>query len=364
MLLLLNAPLDSGRAHTLSSSLGQPALACRAPRSSLRPNSLPGMALTPEDRDYRTVEYRELGRADLPSFEKVMLQGLGQLERATGLDQLSVSQVGVLRGRLVWAIFSLAKRVGLAPIRILVGVDKGQVLGTASVVFLPKAAYVLGVATDSEARGHGIATSLLERIHSDTQRKGKPWSALDVESDNDVAIRVYKRLGYEEKARYDWYVGTSQSPDEGHSKPATPVLRGRMKEAAKWVNENRDAPIREALPATDRRLSHLEVVTRMGGAPVETWSVGPSGRMEGVVRASYLPSIKSGYVVPSTWDPGIASDSMLSLIDTPIRWLRGMGASRVVVIVPDPAGPCEDILQGSGLRKAVSSTLMVRPSSV
>ena len=316
------------------------------------------------NRDYGLIEYRELRRSDIPSFEGVMRQGLGELERATGLDRLSEEQAGYLQRRTVWTLFSVTRRLGLAPIGIYVGADKGRVLGTASVVLLPNAGYVMGVATDLESRGHGIATALLEVIHAVIRRKGRPWSALDVESDNETAIRVYKRLRYEEKARYGWYVGTAPDASGTPARQATEVGDARMKEAAAWVDRNRPSSVREPLPATRQRLSHFEVVTRMSGAPAKTWNLASSGRIEGVVRASYLPTIQVGYVIPSAWDPSLPEESMLSLLDMPMRWIRGLGANRVVVIVPDPAGPWERTVLGYGLRKAVSSTLMTRPSTL
>ncbi len=308
------------------------------------------------------IGYRELRRKDLESFEGVMLQGMGSLERATGLDELSAAQFQSLRRRSVWTLFSLVRAVGAAPIRVFVGVTDGRVLGTASVVFLPQAGYVLGVATDSAARRRGIATALLERIHLASLRKGRRWTALDVESDNDTAIRVYRRLGYEEAERFGWYVGSEPYEDVGQSVGAVEVAKSGMEEAAAWVNDNRPQSVREPLPATARRLSHIEVVTRVAGAPVRTWRTVASGRTSGVVRASYVPEARTGFVIPSAWDEGVGGTGTRSLVGEPVRWVRSLGASRTVVVAPSPSDEWSRTLAGFGMSLAVSSTLMVRRS--
>ena len=91
-----------------------------------------------------------------------MLQSLGAWERATGLGQVSVAQLQSFRHLSIWALFTFMRALGRAPIRIFVGVDRGQVLGTASVLLLRNAGYIVGVATDSDARDRGIATHPLE----------------------------------------------------------------------------------------------------------------------------------------------------------------------------------------------------------
>lgn len=315
------------------------------------------------ERDTSTIEYRELRRADLPSFEKVMLQGLSEWERATGLGQVSVAQLQSLHHRGIWTLFTFIRALGRAPIHIFVGVDRGQVLGTASVLLLPNAGYIVGVVTDSAARGRGIATHLLEQTHLVAQRKGKPWLLLDVDSGNTTAIRMYRRLGYEERARFGWYVGPTPAASANLAGTVTEVDRSQMSEVAAWVDRSRPPAIRDPVPATGRRLSHFEIITRLPRTPIMTWRLSSSGQTTAVVRGSYLPSVRTGYVIPAAWDSVLPRDSLLSLVTPVVGWIRSLGARQTVVVVSDPPGAWEPVMAALGLPKAVSSTLMVRPSS-
>ncbi len=315
------------------------------------------------ERDSSAIEYRELRRADLPSFEKVVLQGLGTWEQATGLGQVSVAQILSFRHRGIWALFTFMRALGRVPIRIFVGVNRGQVLGTASVLSLPDTGYVVGVATDSAARGRGIATRLLEQTQLVSQRKGKSWLALDVDSENETAIRVYRRLGYKESARFGWYVGSTPVTSANPAGTATEVHRSQMREVAAWVDHNQLPAIHDAMPATGRRLSHFEIICRLPRTPARTWKLSSSGQITAVVQGSYLPTVRTGYVIPVAWDSALPGDSLLSLVTPVIDWIRSLGAKRTVVVVSDPPGAWEPVMAVLGLPMVVSSTLMVRPSA-
>lgn len=255
------------------------------------------------------------------------------------------------------------RTVGRAPIQVFVGADQGQVLGTASLMLLPNAGYVFGVATDSVARGRGIASHLTELTHLAAQRKGKPWVALDVESENETAIRVYRRLRYEEKARFDWHVGPTPTISDS-AQNVTEVPKSQMKEVASWVNLNQLPAVRDVLTATGQTLSHHETITRLPNTPpAKTWKLSSSGRTIGVVRGAYLPVIKTGFVIPAAWDPALFGDFLRLLVTPAINWFRSLGATRTVVVVPDPPGAWEQALAALGLPKAVSTTLMTRRSA-
>ncbi|MBA7710535.1 hypothetical protein ES703_119478 [subsurface metagenome] len=56
--------------------------------------------------------------------------------------------------------------------------------------------YVSNVAVYPEFRGNNLGTNLLLKIESEAKRYGVERSTLDVEVDNEDAIRLYNRLGY------------------------------------------------------------------------------------------------------------------------------------------------------------------------
>jgi ribosomal protein S18 acetylase RimI-like enzyme len=310
------------------------------------------------------IEYRELRRTDVPSFEKVVLQGTGRFERATGLEQLASSQLQPLERRSTWALLTLIRKVGNAigvvPNLTFVAVSQGEVLGTASVILFPRTGYILGVVTDPSARRRGIATHLLEQTRLAAQRRGRSWLALDVESENEAAISLYEKLGFQEKARFSWYAGEPPATTATLVGAAKEVPESRMDNVISWVAHGQVPAIRDALPATRRRLSHFEIVTKPPGSPVKTWELSSSGQTLAVVRASYIPIIRTGYAIPASLDPGIPGDSLTSLMGPVTVWLRSLGAARMMVTLPEPADRWTPPLTALGLTKVVSTTFMLR----
>jgi len=109
-----------------------------------------------------TFECRELRRRDLSTFGGVILQGMGAFEAATKIDVTTTESVKNLRRPGMVGLVRLLQLLQIAQVRILVAVDRGQVVGTTVVSFLPSTGYIGGVATDAAARGRGIATRLME----------------------------------------------------------------------------------------------------------------------------------------------------------------------------------------------------------
>jgi len=311
----------------------------------------------------RQIEYRALRWADFPSYQKLMLQAPGAFERATGFDQASDALFKYLHRRRLWTLLALMRALGRAPIQIFVGVDQGQALGSASLVSLPKTGYVFAVVTDSANRNRGIASHMLEHTHNAARKQGKQWAALDVETNNETAIRVYRKLGYEEKARFNWHVGPTPAKVTYSVGMVTEVPRSKLKELAAWVNLHQSEAIHESLPATTKMLSPHETMTQLPNTQTKTWSLSSSGQMMAVARGFFLPIIKTVFVIPAGWDSAISADSLLSLVAPALDWAHSLGATRTEVVVPDPPGAWEKTMDLLGLPQAVSTILMVRPLS-
>lgn len=309
-----------------------------------------------------SLVYRELRRSDLASFETVVRQGLGTLEKSTGLDEVAVAQFGSLTNPMTWAIFSFLKAIGRPPIRVFVGVEEGRVLGTVSMIMLPRAAYVLGVATDYSARGRGIATHLLKLAHSEARSGGRIWAALDVESENETAIRIYKRLGYREAGQFEWYVGHI-SIQRGHSGIVTPVSSREMEGVVTWVERNTPEDIRGPLPPSKSRLTHLELIIQGLRSPTATWQARGGGGTEGVARGIYLSLAKTGFIIPVLPGADDAAGSLEGLISQGESWIQSLGGSRIVVAIRREAAELGTTFAGVGLERAVTTSLMIRPTT-
>jgi ribosomal protein S18 acetylase RimI-like enzyme len=308
-----------------------------------------------------TIEYRELRWADFPSYQKLMLQAPGAFERATGLDQTVEALFKYLHRRRLWTLLAIIRALGRAPIHFFVAVDQGQVLSSASLILLPRTGYVFAVVTDSANRNRGIASHTLEEVHDVARKQGRQWVALDVDTNNETAIRVYRKLGYEEKARFNWHVGPTPEAVTHSASMATEVPRSKKKEEAAWVNLHQSAAVRESLPATAKMFSHHEIITQLPNTQAKTWSLSSFGRTTAVMRGFFLPIIKTVFVIPAGWDPAITADSLLSLVASALNWARPLGATRTEIVVPDPPGAWEKTMDLLGLQQAVSTILMVRP---
>ena len=309
------------------------------------------------------IEYRDIRWADFPSYQKLMLQAPGAFERATGLDQTGEALFNYLHRRRLWTPLVIMRSLGIAPFRLFVGVSGNQVLGSAGLTLLPKAGYVFAVVTDSTARNQGIASRILEEVHRATIRRSRPWVALDVDSDNEVAIRLYQKLGYRERVRFNWHVGPTPATEGPPSPAVSEVPESKMREVAAWVNVHQLQALRDALPATARMLSHHESITQIPGSQTRTWRLSSSGQTAAVVRGFYLPMIKTVFMIPAAWDSAVSGESLLPLAAPLVEWARSLGAARTEAVVPEPPGVWGDVVRFLGLPKAVSTILMVRPSS-
>jgi len=82
-------------------------------------------------------------------------------------------------------------------------------LGTAVVFFRKgtKVARLYSIATHAEARGKGVGTALLEAAEQEAKRRRCHALRLEVRTDNEVATRLYERLGYARIGHYERYYG-------------------------------------------------------------------------------------------------------------------------------------------------------------
>ncbi len=305
------------------------------------------------------ISVRDLRRSDVPAWEPVLLQGIGRFEQVTGLDRGVENQLKILRGRGIWVLFNLLRSFQRAPLRILVGTDGPRIVGTATLLYFPQFGYVAGVATDARARGRGVATAVLAQLHAHAARRGRRWAVLDVEADNETAIRLYRKLGYRDLTDHVWFVGPLPAPPAVPGPSATEV-RSPDPALVSWVDSLRPPDVRSALPATRGLLSHLEMITNAPRPQRRTWTLTSSGGVVGVVRGRYAPWTKTGYLfpyVPATADAA----TRRALLAAVFAAHAALGGERVVVTVPAPADEWDEVLRPLGVERAVVTRTMVRP---
>lgn len=80
--------------------------------------------------------------------------------------------------------------------KMMLALINKEVVGTVSIVEETEKLWVTGLAVHEKARGKGIATSILNWSKNEAHRLGKAEVLLDVETDNEDAISVYKKVGF------------------------------------------------------------------------------------------------------------------------------------------------------------------------
>jgi ribosomal protein S18 acetylase RimI-like enzyme len=127
------------------------------------------------------------------------------LERA---DSVTYAQlVGGLRGSPMAQRVAHAERLSLSPVPYqgwLVRSADGEVLACGQIAAEAELVGLYDVFTKPAARGQGLSTALcLQLLHS-AKREGASTAYLQVESTNDAARSVYRRLGFSDAYAYHY----------------------------------------------------------------------------------------------------------------------------------------------------------------
>lgn len=311
-----------------------------------------------------SLEFRSLRRSDFASYRPVVLLGLGKLETSTGLETNAEATIDQLSRRSIWFILGLLRLFGRPIFDTLVAVDGHDVVGTGTVLWLPAAGYVAGMATKPEFRGRGIASRILALLDALARRRHRAWLALDVESGNEPAIRVYRKAGYRDAGAFTWYTRTGLPPGGSPVPPASRIVgRQDWDELTARLDASRPADYRGALPARARVLGHNEIMVRGGRTENRTWRSETAEGTLCVLRAYFVPGLRMGAYFPTTTLPEPPAEALSGLFDAATDWLRPREPVRCLAVAPEPHGGIASALERRGFSGVVSSTVMVRPTS-
>jgi GNAT superfamily N-acetyltransferase len=300
----------------------------------------------------------------VPEFLKVVFLGIGHLERATGLDQSADATFRLLSRRSTWLLLGLLALFGRSPVEVYVATDGRRIAGTGTLLVLRKAGYVAGMVTGPEYRGQGVATRILELLRKAAVRRHREWLVLDTESDNETALRVYRRAGYREAAQFAWYVRTGLPPTTTGTAAvkARPASASELKAVAVTLDEGRTPDFRAALPTTPKMLSHAEVLATGRRVRKSGWiRRGNRGALI-VLRACHSPEAKMGIYCPITGAIAPTSEDVAGLFDLATEWLRPRNPERSIAVVAEPTGALGVALESLGFARVAMSTTMIRPS--
>lgn len=131
-----------------------------------------------------------LSRATAFGFERTLVADL-QGEVAGMVARFSDAEWPALRVRTGVVMVAAA-----GPLHWPAIVRRGVVEERAMPPIAPSRLYVIALAVDEGHRGRGIGTALLRRVVDEASARGLRAVALDVASDNEAAIRLYRREGF------------------------------------------------------------------------------------------------------------------------------------------------------------------------
>lgn len=96
-----------------------------------------------------------------------------------------------------WSEESLADAIERPEFRYLIACEGDKMLGYGGFYVAADEASITNIATEPEARGRGVAGTVIEAIIKEAAGMGAQTIYLEVRAGNEKAIRVYERCGFE-----------------------------------------------------------------------------------------------------------------------------------------------------------------------
>jgi ribosomal protein S18 acetylase RimI-like enzyme len=226
------------------------------------------------------------------------------------------------------------------PIFILLIVDLGgRVVGTTLLSFSPETAYASGVVVDASVRRQGWARALMRTCDTLARKYHRSSVTLDVLSQNDPAIRLYERAGYQPLRDQLWLV-RDFGPDAPLPAPSGSAAIRSVRPSdgsvlAELDNALMPPAVRAIAPRHARDFRPGGVAQRFLESESRSWVVEYEGRPSGYLQATVsrvmeAANLSSPLFGADTPDP-IARDLLL----TALHWTESHQAPRVLVQVPE-----------------------------
>jgi ribosomal protein S18 acetylase RimI-like enzyme len=305
--------------------------------------------------------YRPIRRSDSAQYIDLLLRSMGEFEQVTGLGVGAESAIRSLFRLPVWWTVKLLNAVGRPAVHVIVAASDRTIAGTGMILWTRSVAYVAGMATRPEFRGRGIASQVLALLGLQALRHGRAWLALDVESENETAIRVYLKAGYREIAEFSWFTRTGLPPASGSDPGGTrPMARSDRKSVAAALDAARPPAYRAAFPASPHLLDHNEFTMRTPRIQHRAWVKRATNGTPCVARAFFSPRTKWGTVLLRTGTPEPPAEDLTALLDAAVTWLAPFGPEHCLAPAADPPGAVTAALERAGFSRAARTKTMIR----
>jgi ribosomal protein S18 acetylase RimI-like enzyme len=147
-------------------------------------------------------------------------------------------EAGKKRNSLQWLNKSM-------PLMGFIWEENGQIVGNISIVPFAKRNYLLAnIAVHPEYRQRGIARQLTERGMQFVRERNANAIWLHVEKENDIAIHLYRKLGFQDKALRATWEAPQKSTPQTTTVPITTQVGRYWTHHANWLSRDYPASLR------------------------------------------------------------------------------------------------------------------------
>ena len=260
-------------------------------------------------------------------------------------------------GPLLWWLYSPGLRTTLvAP--GFVWVEQGTVVGNVS---LRRAlewggCFVGNVAVHPDWQGRGIANALMKAALEEISARGGRWVGLEVRADNQVAGRLYERLGFREVGRTLHMLRPAGLPWVRNPLAHPSLRRGHSRDSAGLINlvhtvvAGPHRPLLELrkgdyTPGWERTLDCW-----LEGRREVWWVVEGKGMLHGAVRAARERRRRPDRLEVLV-APGHDDHLEAMLVQQGMTSLRGAPKKMVETVLPSPTEPLIVALEATGFQR-------------
>jgi GNAT superfamily N-acetyltransferase len=262
---------------------------------------------------------------------------------------------GVLRrteGLGIRFVLGLTRLFGRPIIIVLIVDIGGRVMGTTLLNFTPEAGYVSGVVVDTSVRRQGHAMAMIRACDDLSRKYHRSYVALDVLAQNDPAIRLYDRLGYQPLRDQAW-MSREFSPDHPLPAPSgTTRIRPYVKSDAPVLVELDNAlmppEVRKVLPRHRGDFQVPGIARSVLQSEIMSWVAEVNGRPAGFLQSSVSHLMQAANLSSPLFGGDVPDAVARDLLLTALRWTESQKVPRVLTQVSEHQWARRPLLESLG----------------
>jgi ribosomal protein S18 acetylase RimI-like enzyme len=215
----------------------------------------------------------------------------------------------------------------------------GRVIGTTLLSFSPESGYVSGVVVDTTVRRQGHAQAMLRVCDQLCQKYGRRAVALDVLAQNDPAIRLYQKWGYELLRDQLWmarpFTPETPVPTPSGSTRIRPYVKSDGPILAELDNALMPPEVRRLMPRHKGDFSLPALTSSILQSESEAWVAEMDGRPVGFLRATISRIMQAANLTSPIFGGNVPDSVAQDLLLTALQWTESRKTPRVLTEVAE-----------------------------